>query len=135
MQKAKVVEIGPRDGFQNVKEQIPTEVKLAVIDGLVDAGFKKIQIGSFVSPKAIPQMKDMKEVASKVLEKYAGRGIEFFALVPNLFGAKAAAEIGLKEITLHRPRFDRGLHGVCAADFTKGCLEAVGFGDSVHAFA
>ena len=99
MQKAKVVEIGPRDGFQNVKEQIPTEVKLAVIDGLVDAGFKKIQIGSFVSPKAIPQMKDMKEVASRVLEKYAGRGIEFFALVPNLFGAKTAAEIGLKEIT------------------------------------
>lgn len=99
MQKAKVVEIGPRDGFQNVKDQIPTEVKLNIIDGIVEAGFKKIQIGSFVSPKAIPQMKDMKEVASKVLGKYADRGIEFFALVPNLYGAKAAAEVGLKEIT------------------------------------
>lgn len=40
--KAKVVEIGPRDGFQNVKEFIPTEIKLQIIDGLVQSGFKKI---------------------------------------------------------------------------------------------
>ena len=99
MKKAKIVEIGPRDGFQNVKEQIPTEVKLHIIDGIIEAGFKKVQIGSFVSPKAIPQMKDMKQVASTVLEKYGDQDIEFFTLVPNLFGAKTAAEIGLKEIT------------------------------------
>ena len=99
MKKARVIEIGPRDGFQNVKEQIPTEVKLNIIDGIIDAGFKKVQIGSFVSPKAIPQMKDMKEVASAVLTKYADRGIEFFTLVPNLFGAKTAWEVGIREIT------------------------------------
>ncbi len=99
MNQAKVVEIGPRDGFQNVKEQIPTEVKLNIIDGIIDAGFKKVQIGSFVSPKAIPQMRDMKEITAKVIEKYGSTGVEFFALVPNLFGAKAAWEAGLREIT------------------------------------
>lgn len=95
--KAKVVEIGPRDGFQNVKEFIPTETKLKIIDGIVQAGFKKIQITSFVSPKAIPQMKDAKEVAEQVLGKY--EGIDFFALVPNLYGAKNAVACGLKEVT------------------------------------
>lgn len=99
MNQVKVVEIGPRDGFQSVKEFIPTEVKLNIIDGVIKAGYKKVQITSFVSPKAIPQMKDAKEVASKVLEKYDGRGVEFFALVPNFYGARLAAEVGLKEIT------------------------------------
>ena len=99
LNKVKVVEIGPRDGFQNVKEIIPQEIKLHIIDGIIEAGLKKIQIGSFVSTKAIPQMKDMKEIASKILSKYADSGIEFFALVPNLYGAKSANEVGLKEIT------------------------------------
>lgn len=93
----KVVEIGPRDGFQSVKEFIPTEIKLKIIDGLVEAGYKKIQMGSFVSPKAIPQMRDGETVAKTVLEKYSE--VDFFALVPNLYGAKAAAKAGLKEIT------------------------------------
>ena len=65
--KANVVEIGPRDGFQNVKEFIPTQEKLQIIDGLVEAGFKKIQITSFVSPKAIPQMRDAAELSEVVL--------------------------------------------------------------------
>ena len=99
MSKVKVVEIGPRDGFQNVKEFIPTETKLKIIDGVIEAGYKKVQITSFVSPKAIPQMKDAKEVAEKVLEKYSGKDIDFFALVPNFYGARLAAEVGLKEIT------------------------------------
>lgn len=94
--KVKVVEIGPRDGFQNVKEFIPTETKLEIIDGLVQSGYKKIQITSFVSPKAIPQMQDAKEITEAVLAKY--KDVDFFALVPNFFGACAAAEAGLKEI-------------------------------------
>lgn len=92
----KVVEIGPRDGFQNVREFIPTEIKLSIIDGLVKSGFKKIQVTSFVSEKAIPQMKDAKIVASTVVEKY--KNVDFFALVPNFYGARAAVESGLKEI-------------------------------------
>ncbi len=95
--KAKVVEIGPRDGFQNVKEFIPTEIKLQIIDGLVQSGFKKIQVTSFVSEKAIPQMKDAAVIADRVLHKY--EGVDFFALVPNFYGARSAVAAGLKAIT------------------------------------
>lgn len=95
MNKAKVVEIGPRDGFQNVKEIIPTEVKMHIIDGIIDAGFKKVQIGSFVSPRAIPQMADFRNLAEQVLTKYGDSDVEFFALVPNLKGAELAAQVGL----------------------------------------
>lgn len=94
--KIKVVEIGPRDGFQNVKDFIPTEVKLHIIDGLVQSGYKKIQITSFVSPKAIPQMRDAREVTETVIGKY--KDVDFFALVPNFYGAKAAVEAGLAEL-------------------------------------
>ena len=95
--KVNVVEIGPRDGFQNVKEFIPTDVKLKIIDGLVQAGYKKIQITSFVSPKAIPQMRDAAEVTETVLNKY--KDVDFFALVPNFYGANSAVQAGLKEVT------------------------------------
>lgn len=95
--KAKVVEIGPRDGFQNVKEFIPTEIKLQIIDGLIQSGFQKIQITSFVSEKAIPQMRDASVVAETVLGKY--KGVDFFALVPNFYGARSAVAAGLKEVT------------------------------------
>ena len=98
MKRVKFIEVGPRDGFQNVKEYIPTEEKLKIIDLLVGTGIKTMEIGSFVHPKAIPQMKDVKEVVVKTLEKYGESDIEFFALVPNLFGAKAAADCGLKKI-------------------------------------
>ena len=96
-EKVKVVEIGPRDGFQNVRTFIPTDIKLEIIDGLVKSGYKKIQMGSFVSPKAIPQMKDSPQIAGIVMEKY--KDVEFFALVPNLKGASMAAEAGLREVS------------------------------------
>lgn len=99
MKKINVVEIGPRDGFQSVKEFIPTEVKLNIIDGIIKAGYKKVQITSFVSPKAIPQMQDAKQVAETVLDKYGDQGVEFFALVPNFYGARTAYEVGLREVT------------------------------------
>lgn len=94
--KTKIVEIGPRDGFQNVKKFIPTETKLKIIQGLVKAGFSKIQVTSFVSEKAIPQMKDGAFVVDAVLHNY--ENVDFFALVPNFYGAKAAVGAGLKEI-------------------------------------
>ncbi|WHH57831.1 hydroxymethylglutaryl-CoA lyase [Petroclostridium sp. X23] len=91
-----IIEIGPRDGYQNIKEWIPTEVKLEIIDGLVKSNFKKMQVTSFVHPKAIPQMKDAKEIVSNVLKKYPD--VKFAALVPNLYGARAAYESGLRRI-------------------------------------
>ncbi len=95
--EVKLVEIGPRDGFQNVKEFIPTDVKLNVLKGLVSAGYKKIQITSFVSEKAIPQMKDAREITDYMLENHSD--LDLFALVPNYYGAKSAWETGLREIT------------------------------------
>jgi hydroxymethylglutaryl-CoA lyase len=95
--KVEIIEIGPRDGFQNVSEFIPTDMKLKIIDGVIRSGIKSVQITSFVHPKAIPQMKDAKEIAASCLEKYSN--IDFFALVPNLYGAKTAVECGLKEIS------------------------------------
>jgi hydroxymethylglutaryl-CoA lyase len=95
--KVQVIEIGPRDGFQSVKEWIPTEFKLEIIDGIVKSGFKKVQVTSFVHPKAIPQMKDAKVVAATAAEKYPD--VNFFALTPNFYGANSAWESGLREIT------------------------------------
>lgn len=96
MEKIDIYEVGPRDGFQNIKEYIPAEDKLAVIDGLVKAGIKHIEITSFVSPKAIPQLKDAKEIARVCLEKYPD--VDLMALIPNLRGAQTAAEVGIKRV-------------------------------------
>ena len=97
MNKVDIYEVGPRDGFQNVKEYIPLETKLKVIDGLMDAGMKHVQITSFVSPKAIPQMKDAREVTETCLAKYPDA--DFHALVPNLRGAQNAWKAGLRSIS------------------------------------
>lgn len=92
-----VYEVGPRDGFQNLKTYIPLEEKLKIIDHLVASGVKHIQITSFVSPKAIPQLKDAAELAKICLEKY--KDIDFLALVPNLRGAQTAWEVGIRKIS------------------------------------
>jgi len=97
--KIEIVEVGPRDGFQSISDWIPTQLKLKIIDGLIAANFKKIEVTSFVSPKAIAQMKDAKEIMSNLLHRYKKRNVVFNALVPNLFGAKAAYEAGVDEIT------------------------------------
>ena len=92
-----IIEIGPRDGFQNVTEFIPTEKKKEIIERLIEAGVKRMQLTSFVSPKHIPQMQDAEEIVKYFINKY--KDIRFFALVPNYRGAKRAFDIGLREIT------------------------------------
>lgn len=94
--KINIVEVGPRDGFQNIAEYIPAEEKLKIIDGLVSAGIKSMQVTSFVSPKAIPQMKDSREVAEACIAKYPA--LDIFALVPNARGAQTAHELGMKKV-------------------------------------
>ena len=97
MKRINIDEIGPRDGFQNVDVFIPTEIKLRIIDGIVASNINRIQLTSFVSPRAIPQMKDAAEVATACLKKYPEK--KFYALVPNLHGAENAAQCGLKEVS------------------------------------
>ena len=95
--KIELIEVGPRDGFQNLKEYLPAEKKIEIIEALIDAGVKHMQITSFVSPKAIPQMKDAVDVAQAILPKYPD--IDAFALVPNYRGAQSAHEVGMKKVT------------------------------------
>ena len=97
MTKIELYEVGPRDGFQMVDEYIPLETKVRIVEGLLDAGLTHLQITSFVSPKAIPQMRDAGELASTVVGKYPDA--DLFALVPNLRGAEAAWESGLKSVS------------------------------------
>jgi hydroxymethylglutaryl-CoA lyase len=97
MRKIEIYEVGPRDGFQNVSEYIPLEIKTKIIEGLLAAGVKHLQITSFVSPKAIPQMKDARELTEYFVGKYPDA--DFLALVPNLRGAQAARDAGLKSVS------------------------------------
>lgn len=95
--KVTISEIAPRDGFQSVKEFISTDLKVEIIDKIVESGIKRIQITSFVNPKAIPQMKDAAELTYRVLEKY--NELNLFALVPNYRGVKTAHECNLNEVS------------------------------------
>ena len=63
-----ILEVGPRDGFQNLKQLLTTGQKLEIIDGLINSGIKELEVTSFVSPKAIPQMADAEKVAAYCLE-------------------------------------------------------------------
>lgn len=91
-----IVEVGPRDGFQNIARFIPTEDKLAVIDSLYHAGVRQMEITSFVSPKSIPQLADAAAVSRAVVERYSD--LNASALTPNLKGAQLAWDSGLREI-------------------------------------
>lgn len=84
-------EVSPRDGLQPIKQWVPTETKIALVRALHEAGVRRMEVGSFVSPKAIPQMADTGEVlqAAKQLD-----GLECTVLVPNRRGFDAAMQAG-----------------------------------------
>lgn len=90
-----VVEVAPRDGFQSIADPLGTERKIEVIQALIDAGIKRIEIGSFVSPKAIPQMADTGALVQHFKDV---PGVRFSALVPNKRGAELALAAGVKEL-------------------------------------
>ncbi len=95
-QKAQIVDVTTRDGFQIIKDWIPTEFKIKVIDGLIKAGVSSLEISSFVSPKAVPQMADAAELTKYMFEKHPD--VDCSVLAPNLRGAQNAAEAGAKTI-------------------------------------
>ena len=94
-----IIEVGPRDGFQNIKASISVETKLAVIEAMIAAGVQTMEITSFVHPKAIPQMADAAIIVKNIIEKYGKTGFRPIALVPNLTGAQKAYDSGLREVT------------------------------------
>lgn len=92
-----ISEVGPRDGLQSVKATMPTADKLRWIDALAAAGLREIEVGSFVSPKLLPQMADCAALVQHALRH---PGLTVMALVPNLKGAQAALLSGVHKITL-----------------------------------
>ena len=90
-----VCEVGPRDGFQIEKAFIPTAEKIAIADRLFAAGVTHMQLTSFVSPKAVPQLADAEEVIAGVDRR---PGTVISALVPNVRGAERAARAGVDAI-------------------------------------
>jgi len=97
IKNVKIYEVGPRDGLQNEKSQVPTAVKIELINRLTDTGLKYIEATSFVSPKAIPQLGDAAEVMEKITRK---DGVTYPVLVPNARGMEGALAANVTEIAL-----------------------------------
>jgi hydroxymethylglutaryl-CoA lyase len=95
--KILICEVGPRDGLQIEKTLLTTEQKIELIERSAEAGAKVIEIGSFVSPKAVPQMADTDEVARRMKRK---ADVEYRALIMNLKGLKRAEEAGITKAKL-----------------------------------
>ena len=95
MASVEIVEVGPRDGYQGIGPFIPTETKIDFLRRLVDAGLRRIEIGSFVSPKALPQMRDTPAILAAV----AGiPGLKAQILVPSEKWGRQAVDAGGKAL-------------------------------------
>ena len=93
----RLVEVGPRDGLQNERGEVPTEVKIELIERLADAGLPAVEATAFVSPKWIPQMADHTEVLERIRRK---PGVSYPVLTPNLKGFEAARAAGATEVAI-----------------------------------
>jgi hydroxymethylglutaryl-CoA lyase len=96
MRQVHICEVGPRDGLQNAKQQMPTEVKKAWISALAGAGLEEIEVGSFVPPKLIPAMADTEEIVRHAITL---PGVKIVALAPNVKGFERARAAGAHKIT------------------------------------
>lgn len=96
-ERVEIFEVGPRDGLQNEKREIPVSEKVALIDCLSRAGFSRIEVASFVSPKWVPQMAGSAEVLAGIKR---GDGIRYAALTPNMRGYEDALAAKADEIAI-----------------------------------
>ncbi len=92
-----LLEVGPRDGFQFEQAVIPTELKLEMVQGLIAAGLKNIQVTSFVNPRKVPQMADAEELVRRLPK---GAGVCFSGLVLNRIGLERAIRSGLGAVEI-----------------------------------
>ena len=95
--RVKIVEVSPRDGLQNEKEFVPTDVKVELIDRLAAAGFPNVEAASFVSPKWVPQMADGAEVMTRIARR---PGTIYSVLTPNMKGFEGALAARADEIVI-----------------------------------
>jgi hydroxymethylglutaryl-CoA lyase len=92
-----IFEVGPRDGLQNEARDIPVAEKVALVDKLTQAGFRRIEVASFVSPKWVPQMAGSAQVLARIKR---ADGVRYAALTPNMRGYEDALEAGADEIAV-----------------------------------
>ncbi|MVW79358.1 hydroxymethylglutaryl-CoA lyase [Bordetella sp. 02P26C-1] len=95
--RAKIVEVSPRDGLQNEKSLISTDIKVELIDRLTAAGFPNIETTSFVSPKWVPQMADAADVMARIQRK---PGVIYSVLTPNMKGLDGAIAARADEVVI-----------------------------------
>ena len=92
-----IVEMAPRDGLQNEKTTIALAAKVRLVDALSAAGFRRIEVASFVSPKWVPQMADSAEVLAQITRV---PGVRYLALTPNMKGYEAAKQARADEVAV-----------------------------------
>ncbi|MGI9013939.1 MAG: hydroxymethylglutaryl-CoA lyase [Phycisphaerales bacterium] len=92
-----ITDVGPRDGLQNEKQNVPAAAKIALVDALSAAGVREIEVSSFVSPRWVPQLADAAEVFAGITRR---EGVTYTALVPNMQGYEAAAAVGVRKIAV-----------------------------------
>lgn len=102
MPAVRIVEVGPRDGLQNIKDRIPTSTKLELIHRLRGCGLQTIELTSIVSPRAVPQLSDCRDILT---DKDVQHGMEderrrFPVLVPNIKGLEIAIRHRVREIAV-----------------------------------
>jgi hydroxymethylglutaryl-CoA lyase len=117
-----IFEVGPRDGLQNEKSQIATKDKIALVDCLSGAGFRRIEVASFVSPKWVPQMGDSAEVLAGIRR---AEGVRYAALTPNMRGFEAAEAAKADEVAIF---------GSASEGFSKANINAT-IAESLERFA
>ena len=97
VEKISIFEVGPRDGLQNIKNEIPINKKIELIDILSTTGIEKIECGSFVSAKWVPQMRGTNEIFEEIIR---GDGVKYTALTPNLKGFENALHAKVDEVAV-----------------------------------
>ncbi|HEY8241862.1 MAG TPA: hydroxymethylglutaryl-CoA lyase [Casimicrobiaceae bacterium] len=95
--RVRIVDVGPRDGLQNEKAVVPTDVKVALIQALADAGVPSIEATSFVSPKWVPQMADAADVMARISRR---PGVVYAVLTPNMKGFEGALAAKADEVVV-----------------------------------
>ncbi|MFD1133507.1 hydroxymethylglutaryl-CoA lyase [Psychrobacter sanguinis] len=99
--KVSIIEVSPRDGLQNEKQTVPTDVKFELIEGLIDAGIKKLEATSFVSPKWVPQMGDNSEIMQRInRDNNRHKDVCYSVLTPNMRGFENALAFAPDEVVI-----------------------------------
>jgi hydroxymethylglutaryl-CoA lyase len=118
MTQVEIFEVGPRDGLQNEKRDIPLAEKIALVDCLSGAGFRRIECASFVSPKWVPQMAGSALVLAGITR---AKGVRYAALTPNMRGFEDAMAAGADEVAI----FGSASEGFSRANINASIAESL----------